>query len=400
VIRAEVISTGTELLAGTPDSNFVEICRMLEPTGVEVRYHSTYGDRMEDLTLGLKTALARAEVVILTGGLGPTEDDLTRRAAAEVFHRPLRFRPEVWRRLRPRLRSARQLQRVQAEFPEGAQVIENRIGTAPGFWIARPRGGFAALSGVPQEMRDMMRRAVLPRLRRIAGPRPGGPPAVLRLFGVPESAAEEYIAPFLRRLGAAHGITARHGNVRITTDRRVARALERHLRRRFGDALYAVEDIELEEVVARELLRRRWTLAVAESCTGGLVADRLTNVPGVSAVLREAVVAYANESKMARLAVRAETLAAYGAVSRETAAQMAAGAALAAGTDAAVATTGVAGPASGTPRAPVGRVFVAAYVRGRTWVEMHDFRGERRQIKERAADAALDLLRRAVAQWP
>jgi nicotinamide-nucleotide amidase len=361
----EIISTGAELMHGRwADSNFVYLAQRLTQLGHDVRYHATYGDDRGDLERGLKLALARAELVIMTGGLGPTDDDLTRQVAAEVFHRPLVFRRELVKRRRPAINLR------QAYVPRGARVIRNPLGTAPGFLIRQGPTTFAALSGVPDEMRSMF--ASIPLPRRAARLQ------TFRIFGLSEAAVDTAVAGKI----PPYGITVRRGCVTVVV-RGEARAF---MRRKFGAHVFTEDDRELEQVAAAALAGR--TLAIAESCTGGLITDRLTDVPGISRSLLETVVAYSNASKIARLGVRERTLRDHGAVSEQTAVEMARGVAERAGADVGLAVTGVAGP---TGR-PVGLVWIALW-NGAPRERRLDLRGDRRRIKMLAAAHALDLLR-------
>lgn len=375
---AEVISTGTELMSGRrADGNFTTLARLLTDRGYDVRYHATYGDRPGDLERGLKLARARADLVVMTGGLGPTDDDLTRATAAEVFHRPLVFQPRLWTVIRKKVRRPSLLNRRQAFIPHGASVVANPLGSAPGFVLRDGTCTFVALSGVPDEMRAMIARVRLP----------GRPPRLqtYRIFGMPESHVEERVAGRI----PPYGITIGDGMVTICI--RGGRPVRPFMRRTFGAALVTEDERRLEEVVGQALIRSGRTLAVAESCTGGLVTDRLTDVPGISAVLRESVIAYSNDAKVARLDVRPSTLKEHGAVSGPTACEMARGAARSAGADLGLSVTGTAGP-TGTK---LGEVWIGLWD-GKARAVRRQLRGDRRRIKSMAAYHALDALRRAL----
>jgi nicotinamide-nucleotide amidase len=378
VTIAEVISTGTELMQGRgADANFVFLSRYLTDRGLNVRYHATYGDRADDLERGLKLARARADLIVMTGGLGPTDDDLTRSTAAEVFHRPLVWRPRLWARIRRKLSRRAPINRRQAFLPRGARVVPNPTGTAPGFVIRDDTCTFVALSGVPDEMRAMLRRVRLPaRPVRLQ---------TFRIFGLPESVVEQKIAG---RLGP-HGITASRGLITVSVRGGEAR---RFMRRAFGARIVTEDERDLERVVGERLIEAGRTLAVAESCTGGLLTDRLTDVPGISKVLLESVVAYSNAAKVARLGVRPETLRRHGAVSRPTAVEMAHGVAVTSGAALGLSTTGVCGP---TGR-PIGLAWVGLWDGARAHTCRLTLRGDRRRIKSMIAYHALDLLRRAL----
>ncbi len=400
-MRIQVLSTGTELLRGRSlDTNLGAIARELESVGGEISYHATCGDDPSRLVEELKLAASRSDVCVMTGGLGPTEDDYTRPAVEEAFHRPLRFRPNLWRIIRNRFRRYRirgaSINRRQAYIPQGARPLANPNGSAPGFRL--DSGGFVlfALPGPPREMAPMLRHAVVPELSRRL--RKDWDLWEAKSVGLPEATVDEIVRRIVDSR-AAYGLTVRGSIVSLSiraegpSRKKTLRALSTRVRKALGDHFL---DGPLEEVVGRTLIRRKRTLAIAESCTGGLVADRLTNVPGISEALLEALVTYSNGSKIRRLAVPEETLRRFGAVSAETATAMAEGVARSAGSDVGVATTGIAGPTGGTKRKPVGLVYTAVTVRGRTRVTERVFPGGRTDIKDRAATHALDQVRLAL----
>jgi nicotinamide-nucleotide amidase len=392
-MNVEVLSTGSELLRGrNVDTHLGFFARELYRAGLEVRHHQTVDDHPGRLVDALKLAAARSDVILLTGGLGPTEDDYTRAAAEEAFHRPLVFKPALWSGIRDRFRKSRtrmaSINRRQAFVPRGASVLPNPNGTAPGFCLRQDGVFFAALPGPPREMEPMFLDQVLPRLRV----RRDFELWERKVHGIPEGTVDEIVR---RVVGsrAEYGLSVRWGQVSVTVrasgpGRRarlgaVGRGLEKALGR---DNL--TED-DLHRHVAGRLLATGTTVALAESCTGGLIAHRLTEVPGVSASLLESVVTYSNESKTRLLGVPGALLRSRGAVSAEVARAMARGAAEGAGADVGVAVTGIAGPGGGTPAKPVGLCFMAVG----DWVEERTFRGDRTAVKERAAGFALNMLR-------
>ena len=396
--RVALISTGTELLRGRSlDTHLSRIARELEPLGFEVGFHATAPDDLVRVVEEIRLAAARAPIVILTGGLGPTEDDFTRRAAAEAFGRPLEFSAPAWSAIRARFRKFRipmaANNRRQAFLPRGARLLPNPLGSAPGFEIASGVRRFFALPGPPREMIPMLRRSVLPRLS------PQGKPFKLweaTVFGMPEGTVDEIVAPIVRRGGASYGITVSGGVIRLSvksakgSPAAVGRAISKAL------GIHLVGPGNLEQTVADLLLRSKRTIAVAESCTGGQIVDRLTDCPGISASLLEGWICYSNAAKTARLGVPGDLIRRHGAVSGEVAASMAEGAARAAGADVGVATTGIAGPSGGSRAKPVGLVWHAVHYGGRTRVERREFPGERADVKRRASNLALDLVRRAL----
>jgi nicotinamide-nucleotide amidase len=388
----ETLSTGTELLRGkNVDTNASWIAGELARAGFEVAHHQTVDDHFGRLVDAFKLAASRSDLVILTGGLGPTEDDHTRAAVEEAFHAPLVFRPALWRAIRARFRRGgirmAAANRRQAFVPLGAAVLPNPHGTAPGFLLRAGGVSFAALPGPPREMMPMFRDQLLPRLRirRDHDVWEGAS------YGIPEGSVDEILARAVGK-GATYGVTARAGRIafwiRAEGPGRAARlaALARKVRSGLGSAFM---EGEVHESAARLLLDRRLTLAVAESCTGGLIAHRLTEVPGVSAALLESCVVYSNESKIRRLGVPAELLERHGAVSAEVALAMARGAAASSGADLGLAVTGIAGPGGGSGRKPVGLCYMALGDR----VESRVFGGGRSHVKERAAGHALNMLR-------
>lgn len=391
----EVLSTGTELLRGrNVDTHLGWFARRLEPAGLEVRHHQTVGDHPGRLVDAIKLAAARADVVLLTGGLGPTEDDYTRAAVEEAFHRPLEFRKELWAAIRARFRKYRirmaAINRRQAYVPKGAAVLPNPNGSAPGFRLREGGVFFAAMPGPPREMYPMFLDHVLPRIRVPVGFEIWEG----KSYGVPEGTVDEIVRGIVGSR-AAYGLTVRSGQVSIAVRaegagrKRTLAALARRIRAALGEAFY---EEELHEHVARRLLETRTTIAVAESCTGGLISHRLTEVPGISEALLESAVTYSNASKVRRLGVPEELIRARGAVSGEVARAMALGIARTSGAALGVAVTGIAGPGGGTPEKPVGLCYLAVNER----VERRVFSGDRATVKERAASAALNLVRLAL----
>ena len=411
-MRAEIVSIGTELLLGQiVDTNAAYLARQLSSLGIDCHFRQTVGDNFRRALHVVSLALERADVVFLVGGLGPTDDDITRQVAAAAVGQELQEDPQAlalveayFRRLE---RPMQPRQRRQAMLPRGAQVIPNPNGSAPGF--AWEGGGkvIVALPGPPVELTAMTESWVVPYLARLVrerGLRRVIRSRVLKFVGIGEAALEEALRDLIENQSNPTLATyAGTGEVslRITASApddaaadRLLEDMERVVRERVGTYLYGFGDETLEEVVVRLLEAFGRTLAVAESCTGGLIGDRLTNVPGVSRYLLEVAVTYSNESKIRRLGVDPDVLREHGAVSEACARAMAEGVRRTAGADLGLAVTGIAGPTGETPQKPVGLVFVAA-TDGRTCrVEQHRFPGQRRNVKMRAAQAALDLLRR------
>jgi nicotinamide-nucleotide amidase len=391
-MNVEILSTGTELLRGkNVDTNAAWLAQQLGKAGLEVRYHQTVDDHFGRLVDAFKLAASRSDLILLTGGLGPTEDDYTRTAVEEAFHRPLVFRPEIWRKIEWRFRKygtrMATINRRQAYVPRGSAVLPNPHGTAPGFLLREGEVVLAAMPGPPREMQPMFRDHVLPKIRRTADF------AVWEgySYGLPEGTVDEIVNRIVGKR-ASYGLTVRIGRVNISVRAEGARRkqvlddLARRIRAALGSCYM---DGELSEVVARKLIETRTTLAVAESCTGGLISHRLTEVAGISSVLLESVVTYSNDSKVKRLGVDPALIAAHGAVSPPVARAMALGVARASGAAIGMAVTGIAGPGGGSKQKPVGLCYMAVGDR----VESKVFSGDRSNVKERAAGYALNMLR-------
>jgi nicotinamide-nucleotide amidase len=408
-MRAFILSTGDELVRGrTIDTNTAEIARALNADGVTVAGAMIVGDDEPALADAMLRAAATAELVVVSGGLGPTVDDCTRAAAARAAGVALVRRPEVEAALRERFaqRATRMAvsNLVQADAPEGAEVLPNRHGTAPGFRL-RVRGAeLFALPGPPHEMRGVLTEEALPRIRALAGTGRVVRTRTLETFGEREAALGERIADLMARGREPRvGTTATRGTIRVVIHAEgdpaeVTEALDRadaEIRRRLGAAVFGADGETLPEVTARLLVARRLTIATAESCTGGLLAGALTEVPGISEVFRGGVVTYATQEKTNLLGVPAALIASAGVVSEEVARAMASGVRARFGTDLGVGITGVAGPGE-SPDGPAGLVHVAADVRGETTHRRLMLPGDRALVREIAVKSALDLVRRAL----
>lgn len=408
-MKAEIISIGTELTSGRNlDTNSQWLARRLAALGVPVRYHTTLADDFEENLTALRVARGRAALVLLTGGLGPTQDDLTREVLAALagveleLHQPsLDYIRELFT---SRRREMPERNRVQALFPTGSEPLANPRGTAPGIWLDLGDCLLVAMPGVPREMHGMFDDEVLPRLRWRLGH--AGEVLLerkLNTFGQGESAVEAKLLDLTRRGHVPEvGITASDAVISLRIfgrGRSVEEAqaqiapVEALIRERLGDDLFGVDDEELHDVVARMLLEQERTVAVAESLTGGLVTSLLARIPGVSASLLGGVVAYANEAKVSLLGVPGELIAEHGAVSGPVAEAMAAGVRQRLGADLAVSTTGIAGPSGATANKPVGLVYIglASSSSVRSW--RVDWFGSRQEIQQRAAKSALNALR-------
>ncbi|MBI2962760.1 MAG: competence/damage-inducible protein A [Deltaproteobacteria bacterium] len=409
--RAVILSTGDELTSGlTVDTNSNWLADKLFENGIDLVAVITVGDDAERIRWAFESALDRADLVISTGGLGPTADDLTTEVLAATLGREIVFDEASAQHMRALFRSIGrdmpQNNLRQANFPAGAVILANPLGTAPGYrvevdWKGRRRF-VVVLPGVPREMKPMTENEVLPWLRGLDATGQVYLSRSFQTFGASESALDEMmgraVAPEEGRLSFRAAFP--QISVRVTVHGRpheaeaaLARLSER-VRERIGDYVFGEGAATMEGVVNQLLRQRRWKLAIAESCTGGLVAERLTNVPGSSQVFAGGLVAYTPQTKQATLGVRAETLERHGAVSDEVAREMAAGARRACDADVAVSVTGVAGPDGGTAENPVGTVYVGFACDGALVSRRYKLWGTRDWIRLLASQIALDWVRR------
>jgi nicotinamide-nucleotide amidase len=412
--RAVVVATGDELIAGmTVDLNTSVIARELADIGWTVERAIVLGDDEEELAAVYNELAARYPVVISTGGLGPTLDDVTREAAARAARVPLELDNGSLGRIRAwfdgRGRTMAASNERQAMFPRGAEVMPNERGTAPGFVLPLQSAHLFVLPGPPREMSGMLVSEVVPRLLRSAVADGVLASHTFHLFGLSESAFADEAGPWMvRGSNPRMGVSAKLGILRIAlraqgeTEPEAKALLDRRadeFRQRFGDYVFSEGEPSLAVVVGQELIAGGLQIATAESCTGGLVAGQLTDVPGISAVFRQGFVTYSDEAKVERLGVRAETLMTHGAVSEQTAGEMALGAARAAGARIAVSTTGVAGPGGGTEEKPVGLVWFATALDGDVRTASRRFGGlPREAVRSLSVHTALDLVRRRLAE--
>jgi len=408
-LRAAVLSTGDELTTGRiVDTNASWIADKLFEIGVELAVVLTVGDHHDRLVWAWRRALELADVVISTGGIGPTTDDLTSEVVAEVVGVPLVEDAEQAARIRRLFAAFGREMPAKALLPRGAIVIPNALGTAPGYRLAHGAKHLVVLPGVPREMKPMMAETVLPWLVELRGGDQVYLARVFQTFGLTESGLDEMVAGAIDPSEGRVSFRASFPEISLRVvvhgrpDEARARldALAARIRERIGPYVYGEGAVTLEEVVGRLLGARRLTVALAESCTGGLVGHRLTNVPGSSAYVRGAVVAYADSAKQDLLGVRRETLAARGAVSEETAGEMAAGARRAFGASIGVSTTGIAGPGGGTPEKPVGTVCLGLASEAGVVTRRYQLWGTRDWVKLLASQVALDWIRRHALELP
>ncbi len=408
-MRIEIINTGSELLLGhVTNTHLGFLARELFSLGLRVGRQVCVPDG-EAIKTALAEAFPRADLVIVTGGLGPTSDDITRELVAELLDRPLREDATVWAHIGECF-ARRGLQmtpnnRRQAQVPEGAEVLPNPHGTAPGLYFppgpARSTPALFLLPGPPRELHPMVSDEVLPRLRTLPGVGHTRECRVYRMAGIGESMVESLIGEKLESVpGLELGYCARAGEVdlRLIATPEILAQVEPDIFGHLGAHIFSRDGSTLETAMVRLLRERHQTLAVAESCTGGFLAHRLTNVPGASEVFLAGFVTYSNASKTSVLGVPSALISQHGAVSGPVACAMAEGALRATGADHALATTGIAGPGGGSVEKPVGTVFIALASGGRpTIAELHRFSRDREYIKSLSAQAALDLLRRRPA---
>ena len=414
---AEIIAVGSELLlGGRTDTNSVFLADLLAQQGIEVRFKSVVGDSVEDIGVVVKQAACRADLVLLTGGLGPTVDDLTREAVARVTGRPLRQRVQALRAIKASLASRggtpTSFQLRQAAIPAGARVLPNPAGIAPGFALEWRGCLVIVLPGVPHEAKQLFTEVVLPMLAEKVGLREPADRRILHTFGLTESAVDQRLRSLFTQgkhirlgvlaspLGVTISLTSwgqSLGSSGSSGPRKAATGQDRlveKIRRRLRGYIYAEGQDSMEEVIGRTLTAHGLTLSLAESCTGGLIGHRLTQVPGSSAYVERGVVCYSNRAKVELLGVKEKDLLKYGAVSSQVAGAMARGIRSRSRTDLGLSVTGIAGPSGGSPQKPVGLVYVGLATGRGCFTQEYRFHGDRSFIKLRASQGALDVVRR------
>jgi len=403
--RLEVINTGTELLHGNVlNTHLSFLAQQVFLIGLRVQRQTTIPDG-EAIRDSILESATRCEIVLITGGLGPTTDDITREIVAELTNRPLLYDESIFQRIKERFqkRGLRLTDRIsrQAYVPEGAVVLPNDFGTAPGLYIPTRNGipHLLLFPGPPRELIPMFTTYAIPVLRDLV-PRNDLHARIFRTTGIGESYVEKMVGKELLAIpGLEVGYCARlrEVDVRVVGDQPAVEAAEKIMRAALGENIYGAGTKELEEIVFELLRDTGSTLAVAESCTGGQLADRLTNVPGASAVFLEGNVTYSNEAKTRILGVPSEFFASFGAVSEQVARAMAEGARERSGAGYSLSTTGVAGPAGGTPEKPVGTVYIGLAGENLiTRAERLFFPTDRQSFKRICTQQALDMLRREI----
>jgi competence/damage-inducible protein CinA-like protein len=406
-----IIAVGTEML--TPfrvDTNSLFVTEHLNAIGFDVRMKAVVGDDVGELASVVQAALEWADVIVLTGGLGPTEDDITRDGVARVLQRSLSENEEIVDRIRRRFArrglTMPDINRRQGMVPEGATVLENANGTAPGLWLEHGRSAIVLLPGPPREMKPMFEAVVRDRL----APRSNGAGLfrrLLKITGRTESDVDATVQPIYgpwvaqdvpisTTILAVLGQIELHLTAKAPDQSTAARALDvavGALCAVLGDSVYSVDGSPLEAVVGRQLKERKLTVAAAESCTGGLLSSRLTDVPGSSEYVEAGVVCYSNRSKVQWAGVPEALITEHGAVSEPVARAMAAGIRERAGVSVGIGITGIAGPGGGTPEKPVGTVAIAVICGVAAQVRTFQFFGDRQLVKFQSSQAALNMLR-------
>lgn len=404
---AEILCVGTELLLGDiVNTNAQYLSKRLAEIGVSVYHQTVVGDNPERVKAAYELAFSRADVVINTGGLGPTKDDLTKEMASEYFGKALVLHEDILYNLEKRFEKMNKgmppNNKKQAYFPEGSIIVPNDNGTAPGCIINEKNKIVVLLPGPPNEMKPMFEDTVVPYLSQFTEGVLHS--KVLRIIGIGESAAEEAIKDIIeKQTNPTIAPYAKNGEMifRITGNgksveeaNKLIEPMEIELRKRFGEDIYGEGETTIEEVIAKLLIHNKLTIASAESCTGGMVAAKLINFPGISSVFMEGAVTYSNEAKINRLGVEKNTLEKYGAVSSQVAEEMARGIALTSKTSIGISTTGIAGPDGGTQEKPVGLVYIGVCINGKTTSKKLNINGTREYVRIRATLSLLDFLRR------
>ena len=405
-MKAEIITVGTEILLGDIlNTNCRYLSRELAAMGIEMYYQITVGDNEERLLKTLKESLNRSDIVICTGGLGPTEDDITKEVCAKYFGYKLELHKPSLDAMIERFKHMNRVptknNEKQAYFPKEAYILKNDNGTAPGCIMEKEGKIIVVLPGPPREMESMFENYVKPYLSKLTDDVIES--EVLRIIGVGESKVENdildiidsqtnpTIATYAKGYECTLRITAKAKSVEEAKE--LIKPMSDEMKRRFGQSLYATGETSIEEVVSKMLVENNLKIAVAESCTGGMVSASLINYPGISSVFMEGCVTNSNEAKMKSLGVKKETLDVYGAVSDKCAKEMASGVAARYNTNIGIATTGIAGPDGGTDEKPVGLVYFGIYINGKVISKKYVFNGDRQGVRERATRTILNDLR-------
>lgn len=405
--NVEFISTGNEIMSGlTVDTNFSWTAEKFISHGLMIKYHCSIADDKDGIVSALQSALKRSDVVIVTGGLGPTPDDLTAEAASIFSSSPLIFNEqqfrEIERKLLNRGRKVLDIHQKQAMFPEGSVVIKNETGTSCGFKLVKDKCSFYFLPGIPKEFRPMINDFVFPNVLSDLNLSTQAATKTIKTVGMGESEIATKLKDVaFDNVELSYRIYYPEIHLKLTAKGAGKRPAEKNIKKytsllkdRLGKYVFTVDDESMEEVVSRLLLENNLTIATAESCTGGLLASRLTDVPGSSAYFSRGVISYSNESKSELLEVDEKLITAHGAVSSQVVKAMAEGIKTLSGTDIGIAISGIAGPQGGSDEKPVGTIYIGvAYKEEPTFSQKYRFSGNRKDIKMASSELALDIIR-------
>ena len=406
-MKAEILSIGTEILLGDiVNTNAQFLSKALADLGIDVYYQSVIGDNEERILKAFKDGFERADIIVTTGGLGPTQDDLTKELAAKYFNKKLYLHKPTLEWIKDYLKikdeEVLESNKKQAYIPEDSIILENKNGTAPGLIINENNKILIVLPGPPKEMKAMFNDKVLEYLSDLTGYIIKS--KTLRFLGIGESiiakkvdniinnSKNPTVAPYAKDYEAILRITAKDKNEEICNKLIEEKCNE--IKDILGEYIYGEDDDNIQGVVGKILCENKLTISTAESCTGGMVAETLISFAGISEVFKEGVITYSNEAKIKRIGVKEETLKEYGAVSEETAKEMAEGVAKLANTNIAISTTGIAGPGGGTVDKPVGLVYIGVYIDGETMVQKFNLNGNREAVRRKATMNALNILRK------
>ena len=410
-MKCEILAVGTEILLGDIlNTNAQYLSRELAELGFDVYYHEVVGDNKERILKALETSFNRSDIIITTGGLGPTKDDMTKELVSEFLGMKMCLHEESLKSIKEYFnkmgREFVKSNEKQAYFPKEAIILKNSNGTAPGAVFEKNNKAIIVLPGPPKEMESMFKEEVKKYLKKYSDDVIIS--EVLRIFGIGESKAEEKlqdiidnginptVAPYAKEGEVIFRITAKAQNEEEA--RKMIVPIKDEIYKRLGNSVYNTGEISLQDTVAKLLIDKNMTIGVSESCTGGLVSAKLIEYPGVSEVFLEGAVTYSNEAKMRTLKVKKETLDKFGAVSHETAREMAEGIAKRCGSRIGISTTGIAGPGGGSDEKPVGLVYFGIYLDGKVKSFKHIFTGDRNSIRNRASMTALNIVRTEILE--
>lgn len=412
-MTVELISVGTEILLGNiVNTNAAYLAEKCAQLGITCYYQTVVGDNAERIKMTLEAAASRSDLIIMSGGLGPTEDDLTKEVASEFAGKKLLLDKRSLERIKSYFEAKgitpTENNRKQAMIPEGAEIFDNNNGTAPGMMIEAGKVKIILLPGPPGELIPMFEESVIPCLQKINEGTIYS--QTVKICGVAESKAETIVKDLIdKQTNPTIATYAKTGEVHIRVTAKadtqkeaikLVKPVVKELKQRFGYDVYSTDDeTTLEKAVVDLLIANELTVTCAESCTGGLLSARLINVPGVSDVYKAGFVTYSNKAKRKHLGVKKSTLQKYGAVSRQTAEEMVKGVAFAAKADVAVSITGIAGPDGGTKEKPVGLVYVSCNVKGKITTKEFHFSGNRSKVRESTVSSALILMRNCMLEY-